>query len=299
MADHFQQVLSVATVVMNTLQRQLSAESDSSSSSQVESKQPELERFTIILKSLPKNIVHDAKDILYMMATSKDILFWDNHGQLSYHGRTIPGSNLSKLLEYVIFDEEEDIDEPRGLQAFMKGLAELKIDKKLINNHTVLAKILSFENKLYQTGRGKSEDEDDQEEDDDEDQSDEEEDDDEDYEDQSDDDDDEEQEDDDDDDPHDTCESHHMEKHTLRRCPDCHWVTVHNGDDSLMECSGCGNQQQVENFAKTHTIHHCDLCGEVQVMEHDGKEQDDASEDSYEEQDDASEDSDESMDYDD
>ena len=164
---------------------------------------------------------------------------------------------------------------------------------------------MSLENKLYQRGRGKSEDEDDQEEEEDEDQSDEEEeqdddenqsDDEEEQEDQS---DDEEEDQEDADDPHDTCESHHMEKHTLRRCPDCHWVTVHNGDDSLMECSGCGNQQQVENFAKTHTIHHCDLCGEVQVMEHDGKEQDDASEDSYEEQDDASEDSDESMDYDD
>ena len=239
---------------MTTLQRQLSEESDSSNSSQLESKQTELERFTIILESLPKNIVHEANDMLHMMATSKNIIFWDQSGQLSYHGRTIPGSSVAKLLDYVLLPEEEDIDEPKGLSVFMKGLAELKIDKKLINNHTVLAKILSLENKLYQRGRGKSEDEDDQEEEDDEDQSDEEEeqddnenqsDDEEEQEDQSDDD---EEEQEDDDDPHDTCESHHMAKSTLRRCPDCHWVTVHDGDDSLVECSGCGNRQPVENF---------------------------------------------------
>ena len=266
---------------MNTLQRQQSEESESSISSQTESRQPELERFTIILKSLPNNIIHDAKDILHMMATSKDILFWDKHGQLSYHGRTIPGSNLSELLEHVILDEEEDIDEPRGLQAFLKGLAELKIDKNMINNHTVLTKIVGLENKQYQRGRGKSENEDDQ--DEDEDRSEEEEQDDD--EDQSDDEEEHEDDDDDDeddgDDPCDTCESRHMAKSTLRRCPDCHWVTVHDGDDSLMECSGCGNQQPVENFGKTHTIHHCDLCGKVQLTEHDGKEQDEASEDSY------------------
>ena len=98
-----------------------------------------------------------------MMATSKNIIFWDQNGQLSYHGRTIPGSSVAKLLDYVLLPEEEDIDEPKGLSVFMKGLAELKIDKKLINNHTVLAKILSLENKLYQRGSGKSVDDDDQE----------------------------------------------------------------------------------------------------------------------------------------
>ena len=53
---------------MTTLQRQLSEESDSSNSSQLESKQTELERFTIILESLPKNIVHEGNDMQHMMA---------------------------------------------------------------------------------------------------------------------------------------------------------------------------------------------------------------------------------------
>ena len=140
---------------MNSLQRQPSEESDSSNSSQIESKQTELERFTIILKSLPKNIVHEASDMLHMMATSKDIIFWDQRGQLTYHGRTIPGSSVAKLLDYVLLPEEEDIGQPRGLQAFLKGLAELKIDKKLINNHNALAKILILEYILYQTGAHK------------------------------------------------------------------------------------------------------------------------------------------------
>ena len=218
-----------------------------------------------------------------MMATSKNIVFWNKHGQLSYHNRTIPGSSLAELLEYVLFPEEEEIDEPVGLHSFLKGLGELKIDKKLIKNHTVLAKIINQEKERYQRGGGSDSDDENQEVDDNEDPE----------EDDSDDDDDEsesmesemtteddnDEEDDGDGERCNNCESRDVKKHTLRRCPDCHWVDLHDQDNSLMECNGCESQQPVKNFQKTHTIRYCNGCGVADVAEHDDDEQSQTSDD--------------------
>ena len=157
-----------------------------------------------------------------------------------------------------------------------------------------MAKVVNLEKQIYQGGGGSDDEEDEEEDDENQNDDDEEQDDDhhqrDDEEEQEEDDqsDDEEEQDDneesemtsegeseDDDDSCDTCGNHDMKKSTLRRCPDCHWVDVHDNDRYIWTCNGCGNQHPIQNLTKTHTIRHCDACGETQITEHDGEEQSD------------------------
>ena len=79
------------------------------------------------------------------MAASKDILFWTPRGQLLRNQRIIPVTNISELVEYVLLPYNDDIVKPRALKTFIDGLAELGINKRLIQNKIILAELLEKE----------------------------------------------------------------------------------------------------------------------------------------------------------
>ena len=76
------------------------------------------------------------------MAASKDISFWTPRGQLLRNQRIIPLTNISELVEYVLLPHS---DEPRALKTFIDGLAELGINKRLIQNKRILPELLEKE----------------------------------------------------------------------------------------------------------------------------------------------------------
>ena len=86
-----------------------------------------------------------ASDLLHSMAASKDILFWTPRGQLLRNQRIIPVTNISELVEYVLLPDNDDIVKPRALKTFIDGLAELGINKRLIQNKRILAELLEKE----------------------------------------------------------------------------------------------------------------------------------------------------------
>ena len=86
-----------------------------------------------------------ASDLLHSMAASKDILFWTPRGQLLRNQRIIPVTNISELVEYVLLPDNDDIVKPRALKTFIDGLAELGINKRLIQNKIILAELLEKE----------------------------------------------------------------------------------------------------------------------------------------------------------
>ena len=79
------------------------------------------------------------------MAASKDILFWTPRGQLLRNQRIIPVTNISELVEYVLLPQNNDVVKPRALKTFIDGLAELGINKRLIQNKRILAELLEKE----------------------------------------------------------------------------------------------------------------------------------------------------------
>ena len=80
-----------------------------------------------------------ASELLYSMATSKDILFWTPRGQLLRNQHIIPVTNISELVEYVLLPQNDDVAKPRALNTFMEGLVELGINKNLIKNKKTLS----------------------------------------------------------------------------------------------------------------------------------------------------------------
>ena len=69
---------------------------------------------------------------------------WTPRGQLLQNRRRIPVTNISELVEYVIFPYNADVARPRALNTFLDGLAQLGVDKRLINKK-VLSDILQKE----------------------------------------------------------------------------------------------------------------------------------------------------------
>ncbi|KXJ24787.1 hypothetical protein AC249_AIPGENE20969 [Exaiptasia diaphana] len=84
-----------------------------------------------------------ALDFLHTLASSKNILYWNSHGEMMYHQRRIPVTNIAELIEYAILPYSLDIKAPRGLNTFIKGLVEVGIDKKLIGNKRTLADLVA------------------------------------------------------------------------------------------------------------------------------------------------------------
>ena len=100
---------------------------------------PEQWRLEDILKYLDVDDEHEAEEILHSILTSTRILTWNGKGEIVYRGHNIRGTDIADLLKYCVTPYHPDIPEPTGLSIFIKGLAELEIDKSLIVNGHVLS----------------------------------------------------------------------------------------------------------------------------------------------------------------
>ena len=64
---------------------------------------------------------------------------WNGKGEIVYRGHNILGTDIVDPPKYCVTYYHPDIPEPTGLSIFIKGLAELEIDKSLIVNAHVLS----------------------------------------------------------------------------------------------------------------------------------------------------------------
>ena len=82
------------------------------------------------------------------MATLRSVLFWTPRGHLLRNKRIIPVTNIAELVEYVhvLLPHNDNVIKPRALNTFLDGLAELGVDKGVINNK-VLRNLIEREKK--------------------------------------------------------------------------------------------------------------------------------------------------------
>ena len=86
-----------------------------------------------------------AEKILHSILISSDILTWNPQGEIVYHGRDIPGTNIENLLQYPLLPHNSQIPEPRGLDLVTKDLVEVGINIDLIENEYLLSKMAKEE----------------------------------------------------------------------------------------------------------------------------------------------------------
>ena len=97
-----------------------------------------------VLQNLSQSISKEkALAFLHTLTASKSILYWNSHGEMTYHARRIPVTSIAELIEYVMQPLNLDVKVPRGLKTFTQGLSEIGIDKKLIRNKKVLADLVA------------------------------------------------------------------------------------------------------------------------------------------------------------
>ena len=193
-----------------------------------------------------------AEQILHSILISSDILTWNPQGEIVYHGRDIPGTNIENLLQYTLLPHNSQIPEPQGLDLFTKGLVESGINKDLIKNEYLLSKMAKEKYEMPQSesdvesesdeedrksnksdNESEYDDGDDNEEDDD---------------------------DDEDDDESEKLACNHCGKETghivyLMKCPRCSWKDFYWGKDA--QCMIC-DEQSPPLFS--HIIGFCELC---------------------------------------
>ena len=97
-----------------------------------------------------------ASELLHSMATLKNILFGTPSGLLLRNQRLIPVTNISELVEYVLLPHNEDVPKSRALNTFLDGLAELRVNKRLIKNKKLLSDLLEkergYQDKEHESG---------------------------------------------------------------------------------------------------------------------------------------------------
>ena len=114
-------------------------------------------------KAIPKALV---KDMLHSMAASQTILFWNSKGEMVQNEQRVPRTNMAKLLDYVLLSFNSKLEQPSGYKIFINGLAEVGIDKKLVENKKALADLIKSENDLEEASESSSEESEDESEDD-------------------------------------------------------------------------------------------------------------------------------------
>ena len=125
---------------------EMNNEYDSDASDSQEEEEEDEPQIRNILVELSKKIPSQkAIDFLHSLATSKNILFWTPKGEMVYHDRRIPVTNIAQLIKYVLLPYSQDVVKPRALNTFLEGLAELKIDKSLIKNKKLVMDIIDRE----------------------------------------------------------------------------------------------------------------------------------------------------------
>ena len=118
-------------------------DSNASENEESDNEEPQIKE---VLEGLSQLVSRQmASDLLHSMAASKDVLFWTPRGQLLRNQLIIPVTNISELVEYVLLPQNDDVVKPRALKTFIDGLAELGIDKRLIQNKRILAELLDKE----------------------------------------------------------------------------------------------------------------------------------------------------------
>lgn len=84
------------------------------------------------LFGIPTTYKRNVTAILDHLRDHKDVLSWNDRGEIVYKGRVIPGSNLSDLLK----DSQRQYKtlDPYGDREFYRGWAELNIPEGLLGN---------------------------------------------------------------------------------------------------------------------------------------------------------------------
>ena len=98
-----------------------------------------------ILESVPTTMKSRALQLVNKLKANKDIVGWNDHGQMVFEGRTIPGTNVIDLINDTLRQRKNF--NPAGWQLFAKALGRLNVPEGIIRNEERLNMVKTYRNK--------------------------------------------------------------------------------------------------------------------------------------------------------
>ena len=86
-----------------------------------------------------------ALQLVNKLKANKDVVGWNDHGQMVFEGRTIPGTNVIDLVNDTLRQRKNF--NPAGWQLFAKALGRLNVPEGIIRNEERLNMVKTYRNK--------------------------------------------------------------------------------------------------------------------------------------------------------
>ena len=102
-----------------------------------------------ILESVPATMKLRALQLVKKLKANKDVVGWNDHGQMVFEGRTIPGTNVIDLINDTL-RQRKNVN-PAGWQLFAKALGRLNVPERIIRNEERPNMVKAYRNKSTDT----------------------------------------------------------------------------------------------------------------------------------------------------
>ena len=99
-----------------------------------------------VMKSVPKVYKTGARQLLGKIKDNRDVLHWNNKGELLYEDKEISGSHLVDLVNDILRHRKGF--EPVGWSVFARGLARMNVPENLVPNPQRQSAVREFKTRL-------------------------------------------------------------------------------------------------------------------------------------------------------
>lgn len=99
-----------------------------------------------VMKSVPKVYKTGARQLLDEIKDNRDVLHWNNKGELLYEEKAISGSHLVDLVNDILRHRKGF--EPVGWSVFARGLARMNVPENLVRNPQRQSAVREFKTRL-------------------------------------------------------------------------------------------------------------------------------------------------------
>ena len=90
-----------------------------------------------IYRRMSPFLARSAQNLIDAMLMSNDDIGWDNDQQLIVDGRVYYGTDIVKLISYVMSPANDDFKEPNGLKTFIQALKKIGLESEYVENRNV------------------------------------------------------------------------------------------------------------------------------------------------------------------
>ena len=130
--------------------------SDSGSGSDSDMEHEHSPKMQSVLRKLPVAVRGIGEEVLHAISCGTKLMDWDRRYRLLINERVVPDTNIVELIRYALYPSEHDANEPRGLDAFVRGLKTIGLEAQWVRNRHVINELEAGESDIDDTSGDES-----------------------------------------------------------------------------------------------------------------------------------------------